>query len=128
MKFKFLNYFGWLLNEPFWSLQYQLIFFRLASSFINFFKRLESVLDFTYCGCFYFFPIFFHSGSERNVSRLTLDGVDVMGERLAEEVSICLCRRFVLWICMSCESDLTLTFPDSLTIDYIYLIVVVRLD
>lgn len=27
-------------------------------------------------------------GSERNVSKLTLDGVDVMGERLAEEVSV----------------------------------------
>lgn len=26
------------------------------------------------------------SGSERNVAKLTLDGVDVMGERLAEEV------------------------------------------
>lgn len=26
------------------------------------------------------------AGSERNVSKLTLDGVDVMGERLAEEV------------------------------------------
>lgn len=29
---------------------------------------------------------FVFSGSERNVSKLTLDGVDVMGERLAEEV------------------------------------------
>lgn len=28
------------------------------------------------------------SGSERNVAKLTLDGVDVMGERLAEEVFI----------------------------------------
>lgn len=25
-------------------------------------------------------------GSERNVAKLTLDGVDIMGERLAEEV------------------------------------------
>lgn len=28
------------------------------------------------------------AGSERNVSRLTLDGVDVMGERLAGEVAV----------------------------------------
>lgn len=35
-----------------------------------------------------FSPSSFHSGSERNVSKLTLDGVDVMGERLAEEVCL----------------------------------------
>ena len=29
---------------------------------------------------------FYFAGSERNVSKLTLDGVDVMGDRLAEEV------------------------------------------
>lgn len=28
------------------------------------------------------------TGSERNVSKLTLDGVDVMGERLAQEVGL----------------------------------------
>lgn len=27
------------------------------------------------------------AGSERNMAKLTLDGVDVMGERLAEEVN-----------------------------------------
>lgn len=48
--------------------------------------KLEWALNFVYCACFYILPIFFHPGSERNVSRLTLDGVDVMGERLAEEV------------------------------------------
>lgn len=30
------------------------------------------------------------AGSERNVSTLTLDGVDVMGERLAQEVVVLL--------------------------------------
>lgn len=30
---------------------------------------------------------FLFVGSERNMNKLTLDGVDVMGERLAEEVS-----------------------------------------
>lgn len=30
-----------------------------------------------------------NSGSERNYSTLTFDGVDVMGERLAEEVCFC---------------------------------------
>lgn len=30
----------------------------------------------------------FQAGSERNYSRLTFDGVDLMGERLAEEVII----------------------------------------
>lgn len=30
--------------------------------------------------------IIFLAGSERNMAKLTLDGVDVMGERLAEEV------------------------------------------
>ena len=32
------------------------------------------------------FPV----GSQRNMYKLTLDGVDVMGERLAEEVSFSL--------------------------------------
>lgn len=30
--------------------------------------------------------IIWYAGSERNMAKLTLDGVDVMGERLAEEV------------------------------------------
>lgn len=30
--------------------------------------------------------IIWYAGSERNIAKLTLDGVDVMGERLAEEV------------------------------------------
>jgi hypothetical protein len=35
-----------------------------------------------------FFFIFFHSGSKENEGKRTYDGVDVMGERLAKEVSI----------------------------------------
>lgn len=36
----------------------------------------------------YVFNMLFLAGSERNYSRLTFDGVDLMGERLAEEVII----------------------------------------
>jgi hypothetical protein len=32
--------------------------------------------------------LFHFTGSEKNASMLTLDGVDVMGERLADEVNI----------------------------------------
>lgn len=39
-----------------------------------------SILFLTLVACFI--------GSERNVAKLSLDGVDVMGERLAEEVGI----------------------------------------
>lgn len=41
---------------------------------------------------FIIFKLFVHyhlllsPGSERNINKLTLDGVDVMGQRLAEEV------------------------------------------
>ncbi|RWW26537.1 hypothetical protein BHE74_00014727 [Ensete ventricosum] len=36
------------------------------------------------------YMLFFPVGSQRNMYKLTLDGVDVMGERLAEEVSFSL--------------------------------------
>lgn len=38
-----------------------------------------------------------HAGSERNVSKLTLDGVDVMGERLAEEVGLAFRYWVIFW-------------------------------
>jgi hypothetical protein len=37
-----------------------------------------------------FFPILFYSGSKQNEHKRTYDGVDVMGERLTNEVCQCL--------------------------------------
>jgi hypothetical protein len=48
-------------------------------------------------------------GSERNINKLTLDGVDVMGERLAEEVCNSLCIMSYMTLCGSVKMEVRST-------------------